>query len=109
GFLSNRKTEKKDSESGAIKVAASKLQQAMQDSGARTLGEFFANRHRARAPVRARNHGTGAKAEYDFYPTRQLLLDEFDAVWKRQAPHHPSMTEDARAAIHHSVFYQRPL
>jgi CRISPR-associated endonuclease Csn1 len=109
GFLSNRKTEKKDSDSGAIKLAATKLQQAMQSSGARTLGEFFANRHRARAPVRARNHSMGAKAEYDFYPTRQLLLDEFDAIWTRQAPYRASMDGNARDAIHRAIFYQRPL
>lgn len=109
GFLSNRKTEKKDSESGAIKAAASKLEEAMRVSGARTLGEFFHRRHVVREPVRARNRSTGAKAEYDFYPTRQLLLDEFDAIWKRQAPHHPAMTEEARAEIHHEIFFQRPL
>ena len=110
GFLSNRKTEKKkDSEAGAIKVAAGKLQEAMQTSGARTLGEFLAGRHRVRAAVRARNRSTGAKAEYDFYPTRQMLLDEFEAIWSKQARHHPSMTPEAKAAIHHAVFYQRPL
>jgi CRISPR-associated endonuclease Csn1 len=60
-------------------------------------------------PVRSRNTSTGAKAEYDFYPTRQMLLDEFDAIWSRQARHQPSMTEDARAAIHRAIFFQRPL
>ncbi len=109
GFLSNRKTEKGDNESGAIKLAAGNLQKMMHDSGARTLGEFFWSRHRARAPVRARNRSTSAKAEYDFYPTRQLLLDEFDAIWNRQSPHHQSMTDEIRAAIHHAIFYQRPL
>ena len=110
GFLSNRKTEKKkDSESGAIKVAATKLAEAMATSGARTLGEFFHRRHLVREPVRARNTSTGAKAEYDFYPTRQLLLDEFDAIWNRQSPHHSSMTDAARAEIHHKIFFQRPL
>lgn len=110
GFLSNRKTEKKkDSESGAIKVAAGNLQKLMQESGARTLGEFFWRRHLVREPVRARNRGAGAKAEYDFYPIRQMLQDEFDAIWKRQAPHHTSMTEDAREAFHHAIFHQRPL
>jgi CRISPR-associated endonuclease Csn1 len=109
GFLSNRKTEKGDNESGAIKTAAGKLQEMMKLSGARTLGEFFHGRHRVREPVRTRNRSSGTKAEYDFYPTRQLLLDEFDAIWSRQAPYHPSMTRDAREAIHHSIFYQRPL
>jgi CRISPR-associated endonuclease Csn1 len=109
GFLSNRKTEKGDKESGAIKLAAGNLQKLMQESGARTLGEFLHRRHRVREPVRARNRSTGAKAEYDFYPTRQMLLDEFDAIWSRQAPHHPPMTGDARKAIHHAMFHQRPL
>jgi CRISPR-associated endonuclease Csn1 len=110
GFLSNRKTEKKkDSEAGAIKVAAGKLQEAMQTSGARTLGEFLAGRHRVRAAVRTRNRSTGTKAEYDFYPTRQMLLDEFEAIWSKQSPHQPLMTAEAKTAIHHAVFYQRPL
>ncbi len=109
GFLSNRKTEKADKESGAIKTAAGNLQKLMQESGARTLGEFLHRRHRAREPVRTRNRSTGTKAEYDFYPTRQMLLDEFDAIWSAQAPHHPSMTVDARAAIRHAIFFQRPL
>ena len=157
GFLSNRKTEKKkDSEAGAIKIAAGKLQQSMADASANTLGEFFHRRHSPRQmeqqqaviraeldrlgkghlkgnarkkawakvrkrlfpnaetlpaprPVRARNRNAGVKAEYDFYPTRQLLLDEFDVIWNRQAPLHPSMTDEARAAIHYAIFHQRPL
>lgn len=109
GFLSNRKTEKGDNESGAIKLAASNLQKMMLESGARTLGEFLHRRHIVRAPVRARNRSSGAKAEYDFYPTRQLLLEEFNAVWERQAPHHPAMSEEARSAIHNAIFFQRPL
>jgi CRISPR-associated endonuclease Csn1 len=109
GFLSNRKTEAKDSETGAIKEAAGKLQELMQASGARTLGEFFYGRQRTRQYVRARNRSTGTKAEYEFYPTRQLLLDEFDAIWRRQSPHHAGMREQTRAAIHHAIFSQRPL
>jgi CRISPR-associated endonuclease Csn1 len=109
GFLSNRKTERKDKESGAIKSASNRLQELMQVSGARTLGEFLHRRHQVREPVRARNLSTGAKAEYDFYPTRQMLLSEFEAIWRTQSPHHPSMTEDARAAIHDVIFCQRRL
>ncbi|MGH6678670.1 MAG: type II CRISPR RNA-guided endonuclease Cas9, partial [Bradyrhizobium sp.] len=109
GFLSNRKTEKGDKESGAIKLAAGNLQKLMQESGARTLGEFLHRRHLVREPVRARNRSSGAKAEYDFYPTRQMLLDEFEAIWKRQAPYYSSMTADGWKAIHHAIFFQRPL
>jgi len=109
GFLSNRRTEKDDRESGAIKVAAGKLQNLMQESGARTLGELLHQRHQVREPVRTRNRSTGTKAEYDFYPTRQMLFDEFEAIWKHQAPHHPCMSKDAYDAIHCEIFFQRPL
>lgn len=45
GFQSNRKTDAKDSEGGAIKQAASKLSAAIEESGATTLGVFLADRH----------------------------------------------------------------
>ena len=109
GFLSNRKSEKKDSESGAIKAAATRLQRLMDESGAQTLGEFMWRRHQARQTIRARNHGTGTKAEYDFYPTRAMLRDEFEKIWTEQAKHHECMTSDARDEIGHAIFDQRPL
>ncbi len=59
--------------------------------------------------VRARAEMVGAKATYEFYPTRQLVEKEFTAIWTAQAPHHPAMTEAARAHIHHVIFHQRPL
>lgn len=109
GFLSNRKAEKKDDDKGAIKQAAGRLKQAMQAEEARTLGEFLWHRHQKREGVRARNRSSGQKAEYDFYPTRDLLLDEFQQIWTCQAPHHPSMTDAARDEISQIIFFQRPL
>jgi CRISPR-associated endonuclease Csn1 len=109
GFLSNRKTEKTENESGAIKVAAGNLQKRMQESGARTLGEFLHRRHLVREPVRTRNSSPGKKAEYDFYPIRQMLIDEYRAIWTRQAPHCAAMTAEAGEAIYNAIFHQRAL
>jgi CRISPR-associated endonuclease Csn1 len=109
GFLSNRKAEKKDDDKGAIKQAESRLKEAMAAEKASTLGEFLSRRHQRRDPVRARNRASGQKAEYDFYPTRDLLIDEFEKIWKAQSPHHPSMAPKAHAEIKHIIFYQRPL
>jgi CRISPR-associated endonuclease Csn1 len=109
GFLSNRKAERKEDDKGAIKQAANKLKAAMQVEEARTLGEFLWRRQQKREDVRARAHLQGTKASYDFYPTRDLLKTEFDAVWGAQAPHHPQMTDAARDEIAHIIFYQRPL
>jgi hypothetical protein len=158
GFQSNRKTDSKQSEDGAIKQAASKLQAAMTEDNAATLGSFLADQHssesylhrqnavraelallgkdrltgnarkkawaKARkrlfgeetlppkdAPdgVRARATITGTKASYDFYPTRAMLHDEFNAIWKAQSAHHAAMTDEARKEIEHIIFFQRPL
>jgi CRISPR-associated endonuclease Csn1 len=62
-----------------------------------------------REGVRARATITGTKASYDFYPTREILKDEFNAIWSAQTSHHPSMTPDAKAEIEHLIFHQRPL
>jgi CRISPR-associated endonuclease Csn1 len=109
GFQSNRKADKKEDDKGAIKQAATKLKEAIAAAGARTLGEFLWFRHQQRDGVRARNRAIGPKAEYDFYPTRDLLRAEFDAVWAAQSPHHPSMTADVREKFAHIIFFQRPL
>ena len=109
GFLSNRKAEKKDDDEGAIKQAASRLKDAMAAEKARTLGEFLRRRHQRRDSVRARNRASGPKAEYDFYPTRDLLVNEFKEIWNKQSTHHSSMTPKAHDEIAHIIFHQRPL
>lgn len=45
GFQSNRKTDSKESEGGAIKQAASRLDAAMREDNAGTLGAFLAGKH----------------------------------------------------------------
>lgn len=109
GFQSNRKTEKKDGEAGVIKQAEGRLTQAMAGEDAKTLGQFLARRHARREPVRVRNQGSGSKIEYDFYPTRDLVKKEFEALWQAQAPYHPELTDGAKTALHRIIFFQRPL
>ncbi len=47
---------------------------------------------------------------YDFYPDRQMLEDEFDAIWTAQAPHHPeALTEEVGNRLFEVIFHQRPL
>lgn len=121
GFKSNRKTDKAaGDETGKIKAAATALRNNMDASGARTLGEFLARPrmksgatdHRAAVnnPVRARLVGTGATAAYDFYPTRELIEEEFHTLWSAQRQFHDdSLTEAARDELHEILFFQRKL
>ena len=109
GFKSNRKADQDSSESGVIKEATEALEDQMAESDARTLGEFLDQQRQAGEPTRFRNLGTGATAKYEFYPTRQMLLDEFDQIRGAQAPHqslHPDQWDVLRDRI---IFFQRPL
>lgn len=122
GFKSNRKTDKGDKDKGKIAVASAKLRDALRDCNCRTLGEFLWMRHRgdshdpsrvrdpSRQPTRIRLEGSGAKALYEFYPTREMLRTEFDAIWSAQAKHHGALLKpERRDAIETILFRQRDL
>lgn len=104
GFKSNRKAERKEGEDGKIYSGAKKLDAAMQQAGSRTLGEFL----KARSTKRVRMGGENQ--DYDFYPQRYHIEQEFEAIWNKQAEYHPDLlTQEARAALHRILFFQRPL
>jgi CRISPR-associated endonuclease Csn1 len=110
GFASNRKTDRgNEDEKGKIDYAANRLKGEIARAGAPTLGAWLATRHAARKPVRARLRGEGAKAAYDFYPTRDLVLAEFDAIWAAQAAWNAALTAQAGAELRRILFHQRPL
>lgn len=120
GFKSNRKTDNKSNEKGAIELGASRLCAKMSDAGAMTLGAYLAMRRAGGEWVRVRSGAFGedggedskqaAKTIYDFYPVRQLLEEEFDAIWEAQGRHYPDvLSEERRAHLFRVMFYQRPL
>lgn len=120
GFKSNRKTDKRSNEKGAIELGASRLYEKMADAGARTLGEYLAMRRAAGEWVRVRSGAFGEEAAedgprapkttYDFYPLRKMLEEEFDAIWAAQQGHYPDiLTQERRAHLFRVIFHQRPL
>ena len=115
GFKSNRKAPAGDDEaSGKIATAAKKLQELLSDSGYLTLGQFLAARQsspdvRQRQTTRIRLSGKGAQSGYDFYPLREMVEAEFDALWKTQSEFHPELTEKARSELRQAIFHQRKL
>jgi CRISPR-associated endonuclease Csn1 len=111
GFKSNRKTDKKDSESGALKSAIHRVNESLIQQGARTVGEWLADRHVRRESVRARLRGKTVKDRaYDLYISRAMVEAEFDAIWARQSQFDPGLFNDAaRARLRDALLYQRPL
>lgn len=122
GFKSNRKTDRGDNESGKIKDATARLDQAMMAKGARTYGEFLHMRRaaapdpkrvpsvRTRLTVARRDNEEKEEAGYDFYPDRRHMSEEFDKLWAAQARNAPDvLKDDLRDEIATIIFHQRPL
>ena len=111
GFLSNRKTDKKDSESGALKTAIKELHAKLLEENCQTLGEWLAKRHESRMSVRARLHGKSKKDRaYDFYADRAMIEHEFDVLWEKQSGFNPALFNDAaRDELKDVLLHQRPL
>ncbi len=109
GFKSNRKLDKSNVEGGKISDAIRRTREALAMAGARTYGEWLAQRHAKRESVRARLRGSGAKAAYDIYPSRDLLHEEFLKLWAVQSAHHPELSDALRDEIDAAIFRQRPL
>ena len=111
GFLSNRKTDSKESESGLIKSSIKRLREKLEEEDCRTLGEWLAKRHAKNESVRARLHGKAKKDKaYDFYADRAMIEHEFDVLWNKQASLNPAAFSDrARDTLKDILLFQRPL
>lgn len=119
GFKSNRKTDKKENDAGALKAAISKLRQDMAATGCRTVGEWLHKRDQAGLGVRARyrqtkvtrdNGKTGIDKSYDLYIDRAMIEVEFDALWAKQSELNPHLfTEAARQDLRYCLLFQRNL
>lgn len=119
GFKSNRKTDRKDNESGALKLAIKGVREQLAATGCRTVGEWLALRHADRKPVRARlreqrmlrpDGRMRVQRDYDLYVDRRMVEDEFDALWAHQSARQPNVfTEAARIELKDILLYQRRL
>ena len=123
GFKSNRKTDKKDNDSGALKTAISALRQQLDPDGAdgkaRTVGELLWRRKQDGIGVRARYRERRVEKEdgktridkrYDLYIDRAMIESEFDKLWAKQAELNPIVfTEAARSELRDCLLHQRKL
>ena len=120
GFKSNRKSDKKDGKEGssALKSSINATAQQIEDSGLRTVGEWLYHRLNNNEPVKARyretrievNGKTRIQKSYDLYINRQMVADEFEALWNAQAKFNPKVySEAAHDDLIDTILYQREL
>ena len=95
GFKSNRKTGESD---GKVASALVELEEKIQDSGFKTLGQYLNSLNTREQRIRGR------------YTKRSMYEQEFDYLWKQQAGHHrDELNDDLKNSIYYAIFYQRPL
>lgn len=123
GFKSNRKTDKKDNDSSAMKNAINALRQQLDPTGQgdkpRTVGELLWQRMLSGNSVRARyreqritNDDGKPRLDksYDLYIDRAMIEEEFDALWAAQAHFDPvQFHEAARFDLKDCLLHQRKL
>lgn len=99
GFLSNRReTLKKKEDEGKVKKEIGELQKKINESGSRTLGEYFSKVNPHEERVRT------------WYTSRKMYEDEFNLLWDAQKIHYPDiLTDDLKKQVHRAIFFQRPL
>ena len=107
GFLSNRKSDGDDEESGKIKPKISELRAILGDW---TLGQWLNGRLKSGKSTRFRGE------DGDLYADRAMYMQEFDAIRAIQAPHHslsPENWDDLRngnkSQGFDGIFFQRKL
>ena len=101
GFKSNRKASGDDDEDKKTRGDISELSRRMEESGARTLGEYLARRRKKGKSARARpNMG--------LYPDRAMYEEEFDKIQAAQQPHQ-DLTAEQWDNLRDIIFCQRPL
>jgi CRISPR-associated endonuclease Csn1 len=119
GFRSNRKTDKKENDSGALKAAIKFVASMIDGQKTRTIGEWLHQRMLDGKPVRARYRETKVIKEdgksridksYDLYIDRSMVEAEFEALWQTQASINPTVYNDqAKASLKDTLLYQRNL
>ena len=107
GFKSNRQTD--GGEDGAIRKETGELRRRIEQSGARTLGEFLWRRRRLGKAIRARPTGNKDRPYAGLYPDRAMIEHELDAIREAQTPHHPNVADDDWGEIIGALLFQRRL
>ena len=117
GFKSNRKTDKTQDDTGALKGAISALRKTLDESKLRTVGEFcFKECEMVRQYVlgiakekKEVNGKNKVEKFYDLYIDRQMVEEEFDLLWKKQKALMQVCIQKNQKLLKDTLLFQRPL
>ena len=103
---------KKEGDEGVVEPGINKLKTAMSAANCKTVGQYLQHRFDKGETLRLKEAG--------IYAHRDMLIDEFNAIWSEQVQHHAILNESRpdpvlggersiREQFFNAIFYQRPL
>lgn len=115
GFKSNRKVTS-DSEGKKLKAAIDNLKVELDRTGDRTLGEYLwhlynkktGSQSHLKESIKFRFKDENPQTK-GIFPTREMVMAEYDAIWESQSRFNPIFTDFHRENIRSIIFSQLPL
>lgn len=115
GFKSNKKNAKTDEakkEKSEMKLKMNELNVKVQESGSRTIGEYFYNLFESNKHIENwHNPYEPIEKIRTRFVYRKQYENEFDLIWRKQMEFYPiALTDENKKIIKDNcIFYQRPL
>lgn len=92
-------------------IGIDNLRSEMKSKGFTTYGQYLRWREKQTPtlptrinPSKTRNE----KGDYVFYPSREMLMEEFEIIWREQQSHHKALlTAELKKQVSDELFFQR--
>lgn len=100
---------KDDKEARQTAEGIKSLRAEMAAKSFETYGQYLRSREKKNLPTRINPAKiANAKGDYAFYPSRELLLEEFNIIWDVQTKYHGAVLNEAlKEAVARELFFQR--
>jgi CRISPR-associated endonuclease Csn1 len=100
---------KEDKESRQTADGIKSLRQEMKDKNFQTYGQYLRWREKKNLPIRInQTKMADSKDGYIFYPSRQMLREEFEIIWTCQIEFYPEyLTAELKEKVSDELFFQR--
>lgn len=106
--------ENEDKETRQTAEGILNLRQEMRNLGFCTYGQYLRWREKKNRPIRINQQkmadSAASKDGYAFYPSREMLREEFDIICTEQAKHYPQvLRDDVIEMLARELFFQRKI
>ncbi len=102
---------KEDKEARQTAEAIKTLRKEMKAKGLKTYGQYLRWRERKNLPIRINQEKmANSKDGYAYYPSREMLQEEFNVIWDKQAGFYPeTLTRALKEKVEDELFFQRAI